>query len=214
VAACVAQSGQEAIVSLMLDEMHRFKTMPKWESTMNTVFGGGSWKAAVSESNEGKSKDTLVRIYQDRFKELGCHTAHFDVRVANRTPRYSLILITRHPKGLACWNPVAWHMDPNAGTGAAVQSELQFGPDLQPLRAALTTHAGTELSWQQAERVTAEAGFTAKHLREVLNDLSAEGLAERISPLISPSPWPETSRIVIFQPEDDTDDAVIADGEC
>jgi len=212
VAACVAQPGQEAIVSLMLDEMHRFKTQPKFESTLNTVFGGDAWKAAVPESDEGRSKDALVQIYRDRFKSLGCQTARFDVRVANRTPRYSLILITRHPKGLACWRPVAWHMDPNSGSGAAVQAELQFGPDLQPLRCALTTLAGNELAWQQVEQVAHEAGFTTKHLREVLNDLSSEGLAERISPLTSASQWPETSRIVIFRPEADSEDALIVDG--
>jgi len=213
VAACVAQSGQEAIVSLMLDEMHRFKTEPKFESTMNTVFGNDAWKAAVPESDEGKSKDALVGIYRDNLKKLGCDTARFDVRVSNRTPRYSLILITRHPMGLACWNPVAWHMDPTAGTGAAVQGELHFGPDLQPLRAALTALAGRELTWQEAEHAAAAVGFTKKHLREVLNDLSAEGLADRISPLTSPSPWPETSRIIIFKPEDDDAHAPILDEE-
>jgi three-Cys-motif partner protein len=208
VAACVRRSGHEAIVSLMLDEMHRFKDRARWDQTMNAVFGDDSWKAAgaVGAGDEARAKDAFVRAYQDRFEQAGCVTARFDVRVSNRTPRYALVLISRHQASLQCWNPVAWNMDPNRGVGAAVQGELGFGPDLTPLRERLTGLAGKELSWAELERRALTSGFTAAHLRRTLSDLALAGTAVRTAPAASSSPWPETSTIRFFADETEDDD--------
>lgn len=206
VSACVQRSGEEAVVSLMLDEMHRFKDRQRWDETMNDVFGDDSWVAAVAAGggDEGRTKNALVRAYQDRFEQAGCVTARFDVRVSNRTPRYALILISRHPASLKCWNPVAWNLDPNRGVGAAVQGELEFGPDLSQLRMALAGLAGQELAWPELQRLALTAGFTPAHLRRALTLLALAGNAVRTAPAAAASPWPDTSTVRFF--DDDVED--------
>jgi three-Cys-motif partner protein len=205
VTACIAPRGSEAIVTLMLDEMHRFKSIARFEGTMNALFGGDSWKAAVHIEDESQSKDALIAIYQQRLKSLGRITARFDVRVSNRTPRYALILVTGHTAGLKCWNPVAWNLDPNAGVGASIQGELHFGPDLDRLIVALQATDGEELSWDDAAALAMKTGYTVPLLREALGTLAELGLAERISPAASRTPWPEGSRIRVFAEIDEAE---------
>jgi len=122
------------------------------------------------------------------------------------SPRYSLILATRHPKSLECWNPVLWHLDPNRGAGASAQLELPFGPDLDGLRRALFSFAGRPLAWSEAQQAALRAGYTSAHLRSVLNELGDDGLAVRTAPATARTPWPDGCTVVIFAPDVATDD--------
>jgi three-Cys-motif partner protein len=203
-AACVQRSGDEAIVTLMLDEMHRFASSTSMAPTMNKVFGDDSWTAAVAagQGDEARTKDALVRAYQHRFQQSGCITARFDIRVRNRTPRYALILISRHRASLECWNPITWQLDPNRGVGAAVQDELAFGPDLSPLRAQLTALAGRALPWSDLQHLALAAGFTAAHLRTALTELTLDDMAVRMEPASSKTPWPTSSTVRFFDDDE------------
>lgn len=135
----------------------------------------------------------------------------FDVDVARRYTRYSLIFATHHQAGLECWNSAKWSADPTSGRGASAATAFQpslLEPDIQPLiddfRKRVGIHEFTELV-NQAQIL----GHTEPHVRSVLDELFREGLVVRLSPAETPkkAPWPATSRIRIFEagPDDEGD---------
>ncbi|UXA15794.1 three-Cys-motif partner protein TcmP (plasmid) [Mycobacterium sp. SMC-8] len=202
----------DAVITLMVDEAHRYRTNPAMVSVMNSLYGDDSWKDIGAELNTARSKAALVKLYCDQLEALGCHTSSFDVDVARRYTRYSLIFATHHQAGLECWNSAKWSADPTSGRGASAATAFQpslLEPDIQPLiedfRKRIGTHDFTTLA-KQAQ----VAGYTEPHVRTALTELFHEGLVVRLSPPTSPknSPWPTSSRIQIFAagPDEADDD--------
>lgn len=202
----------DVVITFMADEAHRYRTNPAMMSVMNTFYGEDSWKNIPDGLTTAQSKAALVKLYCDKLEALGCHTSSFDVDVARRYTRYSLIFATHHPAGLECWNSAKWSADPTSGRGASAATAFQpslLEPDIQPLiddlRKRVGVHDFTALV-KQAQIL----GHTEPHVRTALTELFHEGLAVRLSPATTQknSPWPTTSRVQIFaaSPDDDGDD--------
>jgi three-Cys-motif partner protein len=212
VAACLTGQRDEVIVTFFADEMHRFWTRAGWDGVLDRHFGSDVWRSATVHTSEGTRKEGFVAAYRDVLARRGLLTGHFGVRVRNESARYHLVFATHNGSGLVCWNPVAWKLDPFAGTGASAATAEQpdlFGvPYLEPLRAALKAHSGTEQPWRSLLTESVQRGFVEKHLREALDGLAEEGLAFRVHPMKSRTPWPEGCIVRFYAPEDTEVDVV------
>ena len=203
----------DAVITFMADEAHRYRTNPAMVSVMNGLYGDRSWQSIPDGLSTAQSKAALVKLYCDQLEALGCHTSSFDVDVARRYTRYSLIFATHHQAGLECWNSAKWSADPTSGRGASAVTAFQpslLEPDIQPLiddfRKRVGIHDFAELV-NQAQIL----GHTEPHVRTTLDELFREGVVVRLSPSTAPknAPWPATSRIRIFEaaPDDEGDDS-------
>jgi three-Cys-motif partner protein len=201
----------DAVITFMADEAHRYRTNPAMVTVMNGLYGDDSWKTIPGGLTTAQSKAALVKLYCDKLEALGCHTSSFDVDVARRYTRYSLIFATHHQAGLECWNSAKWSADPTSGRGASAATAFQpslLEPDVHDLvenfRKRIGIHDFSELV-KQAQIL----GHTEPHVRTVLDQLFHEGQVIRLSPATAPknSPWPATSRIRIFEasPDDEED---------
>ncbi|MCX5042453.1 three-Cys-motif partner protein TcmP [Aldersonia sp. NBC_00410] len=193
----------DAVITFMADEAHRYRTNPAMVSVMGSLYGDDSWKNVPDRLTTAQSKAALVKLYCDKLEALGCHTSSFDVDVARRYTRYSLIFATHHQAGLECWNSAKWSADPTSGRGASAATAFQpslLEPDIQPLiddfRKRIGVHDFTALV-SRAQIL----GHTEPHVRTALDELFREGLVVRLSPATAPknSPWPATCRIRIFE---------------
>jgi three-Cys-motif partner protein len=200
----------DAVITLMADEAHRYRTNPAMVSVMNNLYGGDSWKNIPDGLTTAQSKAALLKLYCDQLNAIGCHTSSFDVDVARRYTRYSLIFATHHPAGLECWNSAKWSADPTSGRGASAATAFQpslLEPDINDLikdfRKRIGVHDFTALM-TQAQLL----GHTEPHVRTALTQLFHEGLVVRLSPPETgkKSPWPTTSVIRIFEAGPDDDD--------
>jgi hypothetical protein len=160
---------------------------------------------------EHRCKQALINLYcrQLESRNQAIYTGHFSVAVKNQTPRYALIFATHEKAGLSCWAPVTWRLDQHAGhlhTTKATQLDL-FSVDMSPaekLAEELRRFAGRQVTWAELTDLTLRLNYLEKHLRAGLNLLADEGLALRISPLRSQTPWP-TGSVIHFYTRDDVE---------
>lgn len=202
----------EVVITFMADEAHRYRTNPAMTSVMNNLYGDDTWKNIPDGLTTAQSKAALVKLYCEKLESLGCHTSSFDVDVARRYTRYSLIFATHHQGGLECWNSARWSADPTSGRGASAATAFQpslLDPDLDNLiddfRKQIGVHDFTALVGHAQI-----LGYTEPHVRTALGRLFREGLVVRLSPATAPknSPWPAASRIQIFEGGPDDDEGV------
>lgn len=202
----------DVVITFMADEAHRYRTNPAMVSVMTSFYGDDSWRGIPDGLTTAESKAALVNLYRTKLEALGCHTSSFDVDVARRYTRYSLIFATHHQGGLACWNSAKWSADPTSGRGASATTAFQpslLDPDIHGLvddfRNRIGVHDfGTLVTEAQI------LGFTEPHVRSALSELFHEGLVVRLAPATTQknSPWPNTCRVQIFgaSPEGDRAD--------
>lgn len=205
VALCLNGRFHEAIITFFADEMHRFCTRAGFDLTLDRHFGSPDWQPAATVSGEAARKKAFVNAYRERLESLNLLTGDFGVQVRNTTPRYSLIFATHSKYGLDCWNPVKWKLDSYSGSGVSAEHLMQqdlFGSLLTPLEDALRAFAGTEQTWDTLTGLATRKGFMPRQVREALDGLAAEGLAIRVSPVDAKTPWPETSIVRFYAPED------------
>lgn len=202
----------DAVITFMADEAHRFRTNPAMVSVMNNFYGDDAWKNIPEGLTTAQSKAALVNLYCEKLNALGCHTSAFGVDVARRYTRYSLIFATHHQAGLECWNSAKWSADPTSGRGASADTAFQpslLEPDIDDLVEDFRKRIGVH----DFATLVAQAqilGYTEPHVRTALSRLFEEGMAVRLSPVTTPknAPWPATSRIRIFEegPDDEVED--------
>ncbi len=203
-----ASRGQDLVITLMVNEMYRFLDDPQHADSFTGVFGDKSWAEARQVTGETARKARIVDLYMRRLQSLGCLTRPFDIRIGRGKHRYSLIMASQHKASLDCWNPITWNLDPNSGRGAGEQLELHTGPDLGPLRTLLAAKAGSgPLSWASLADEARDAGYTLAHLRTVLTEMRAEGLAVRSEPIEAATLWPSQCMVQLFaeDPDEETD---------
>jgi three-Cys-motif partner protein len=202
----------DAVITFMADEVHRYRTNPAMVAVMNNLYGDDSWTRIPDGLTTAQSKAALVKLYRDKLEAMGCHASSFDVDVAGRYTRYSLIFATHHPAGLQCWNSAKWSADPTSGRGASATTAFQpslLEPDIHPLiddiRRRVGVHDFTALV-TEAQLL----GHTEPHVRTALTELFHEGLVVRLSPpeTDKKSPWPSNSVVRIFAagPVDEDED--------
>jgi three-Cys-motif partner protein len=210
---CVRKN--DAVITLMVDEAHRYRTNPAMVMVMNDLYGDDSWTKIPDGLTTAQSKAALVQLYCEKLEALGCSTSSFDVDVMGRKTRYSLVFATHHQAGIECWNSAKWSADPTSGKGASAVTAFQpslLEPDIHDLTEVLRNHPGVHLFSGLVEQAQLR-GFMESHVRTALTQLFHEGLAVRISPATAPkkSPWPAVSTVHIFEPrpdeESDADDA-------
>ncbi|AXQ62874.1 methyltransferase [Gordonia phage Angelique] len=204
---CASRERNEVIITLMVDELHRYRSNPVMDSVMNEVFGDDSWKRLQPTNSTAKSKADLVRLYCEKLQGLGCHTASFDIDAVGRASRYALVFATHHTAGLACWNDAKWSSDPATGSHVGVLNEGQlglFGPEIDTLGTDLRTKPGIYSFAELAKRASL-LGYKESHLRTALDTLFREGLVLRVAPRQAPKkrPWPQDCIVQIFENEPD-----------
>jgi three-Cys-motif partner protein len=201
---CLRRRRDEVLITWFADELNRFCELPNMPGVLSEHFGGTSWQEPARVRGEGPRKRALLAAYKARLGELpDVHTGDFSVSSRNETARYTLVFATHSMKGLQCWNPVKWRLDPGGGDHASEQRSIHQGdlfadqPATARLRTALAAKAGTTASFAALMREATKLGFMETHLRIVLDELRDDGLAARELPLESRTPWP-TDSVVRF----------------
>jgi three-Cys-motif partner protein len=192
----------DVIVTLMVDEMHRYRTNDLMAGVMTETFGSEEWKSLPPPMTTAQSKADLIALYCKRLETLGCKTQSFDIDVQGRKSRYSLVFATHHDAGLKCFNDAKWSVDPATGRGAGAATAFQqslFDAEIGELTAAMDELSGEFLFEDLVQRAVRQ-GFKETHLRTALDDLFAQGRAFRLEPVSSPSnsPWPSNSKIALY----------------
>ena len=212
VSKCVSRIRNEAIVTLMLDELHRYRSIGVMEGVMNDVYGDDSWKHLPKATSTWKSKNDLAELYCEKLRALGCHAAYFNIDAVGRPLRYALVFATHHPAGLQCWNDATWSSDPASGSHVGVQSEGQldmFGPQIDTLGVDLRAKPG-EFTFPELVRRAGVLGFKETHVRSTLDAMFREGRVLRKSPRTAPKTrqWPQDCVVQVFadSPEEEQAD--------
>jgi hypothetical protein len=202
---CIRHQRDEMILTFFVNEMHRLaEKNPNMTPALNKQFGSDTWRLALEETTEATRKEAFGAIFESSLKQqddkLG--TGRFGIRVQNQTSRYELVFATHSESGLECWSNMIWRVDKIAGRGAsahlAEEPDLFGEPITTPLRDALLTLGGSEVSWDKLVSLTLHMNFKETHLRKVLYALNEAGLAFRIEPLESKSDWPTGCRVRIY----------------
>ncbi|MGB3355489.1 MAG: three-Cys-motif partner protein TcmP [Mycobacterium sp.] len=219
VASCATRLKNDVLITLMVDEMHRYRTNPVMDGLMTATFGSEEWKDLPTPRSTAESKAALIALYRKRLETLGCLTQSFDIDVQGRKSRYSLIFVTHHQAGLECFNDAKWSADTAGGKGASAVTGFEltlFEPEIGGLIAAFEEMSGLH-QFEDLVENAARLGFKETHVRTVLDELFARGMAFRLEPATSPknSPWPAGSSIALYtQIRVDLDeDELEADGE-
>jgi hypothetical protein len=144
-----------------------------------------------------------MTAYRERLESLpNVKTGALSISSKNASARYSIILATHSDKGLECWNPVKWGLDPAAGHTVSEKRGPQEAlfDDREKLRQALRRRAGTAVSFDDLRVEATRLGFMESQLRATLDELGDEGLAVRERPLdaAARSPWPTDSLIRFY----------------
>jgi three-Cys-motif partner protein len=217
VQACLVGQRDEVIVTLFVEEMHRFFTLPQLPRLLDEHFGGSAWTPAIWQPTESARKQALVDAYCGQLQHDRLLTGRFGVQVRNATARYYLVFATHSQYGLDCWTPVGWRLDRYAGQKASASSVHQldiFGTShTGPLRKALEARAGQELAWAALHAEVTRLGFMDKHLRSALDELATDGLAFRVQPTVARSSWPDGCVVRFYTPEDAAEDIDAEDTE-
>jgi three-Cys-motif partner protein len=203
VSACATRKKNEVIVTLMLDEVHRYLGNPAMEDVLTQLFGDVSWQTLNPQALVADSKEAIKHLYRQRLESLGCLTGAFDVQARGQTGRYALIFGTHHKSGLECWNDACWSLDETAGKGSSAQMSFSFGPDVDGLRDYIESLQGSTVTFSDLHRWSISHGYKETHLRTALGQLSAEGIVMRVHPVEeAKSPWPSDSVIQVFSSGD------------
>jgi three-Cys-motif partner protein len=205
---CLTHPFDEVLITWFSDEIYRFCERDGFDQTLDTHYGGAHWRDALTSTSEHERKAALTRAYQDGLEALPeVKASAFSISSKNATARYSIIFATHSDKGLECWNPVKWGLDPAAGQTVSEKRGPQEAlfDDREKLRQALRRRAGTAASFEDLRVEATRLGFLETQLRTTLGELSEGGFAVRERPLDAAvrSPWPSNSLIRFY---DDTDD--------
>jgi len=202
---CLARPRDEALVTWFAEEIYRFCEDPTKADALDRHFGGTHWRRALDETEESPRKQALLDAYRKRLQELpSVRTAAFSISVKNETARYSLVYATHSDKGLECFNPVRWKLDPVQGTAANERRGLgqldMFAdtPVVSNLRAHLETLTGQAVPFSELNRQAGRIGYLPKHLRLTLDEMASQGRAVRQEPLQATTRWPDNSLIRFY----------------
>lgn len=204
---CLTGPRDEVLFTLFTNELHRFCQREGFDKTMTAYFGGDHWQAATIERRAGARKEAFAAAYQQGLRDEGLFTGSFGIRISNQSARYHLILATHSEAGLKCWAPVTWKLDSYSGQGASADtaetlSLFDEALVVDRLDIALRAHAGTEQRWESLSSQAARLNHMDKHLRQVLDNLAAQGLAIRVDPVKARTAWPEGCTVRFYAPED------------
>lgn len=208
---CLSQPFDELLITWFSDEIYRFCERAGFDQTLDAHYGGDHWRSALARRTEQDRKAALTRAYQDGLEALpNVKTSAFSISSKNATARYSIIFATHSDKGLECWNPVKWGLDPAAGIAVSEKRGRQEAlfDDRSGLTEALRSRAGTAASFEDLRVEAIRLGFMESQLRTTLDELRDDGLAVRERPLDTDarSPWPSDSLIRFYdEAEADSD---------
>lgn len=206
VRSCLARPRDEVLITWFADEIYRFCGDPDKGNALDIHFGGDHWRAALNVVGESARKEALLAAYRENFATLPAETftGVFSISCKNETARYSLVFATHAEKGLECFNPVKWRLDPVKGRAINENRGMDQGdlfaqmPIVDPLQQYLRSLAGTAASFRVLSAEAARLGFLEKHLRVALDVLAAEGAAVREHPLQASTKWPTESVIRFY----------------
>ncbi|MFJ6053612.1 three-Cys-motif partner protein TcmP [Streptomyces sp. NPDC092307] len=209
---CLATPRAEVLFTLFTNELHRFCQRDGFDKTMTAYFGGDHWRDVTNERRAGVRKEAFATAYQQGLRDEGLFTGSFGIKISNQSARYHLILATHSEAGLKCWAPVTWKLDTYSGQGASADtadalSLFDAASVVDRLELALRAHAGTEQRWETLSSEAARLNHMDKHLRQVLDNLAAQGLAFRVDPVRARTAWPEGCTVRFYAPEDVADEA-------
>ncbi|MFF5054015.1 three-Cys-motif partner protein TcmP [Micromonospora sp. NPDC000663] len=203
---CLRRSRDEVLITWFSDEIYRFCEDSSKANAMSSHFGGDHWKSALEHKGETARKEALLTAYQDGLRSLGVLTNAVSISSRNETARYSLVFATHDDRGLECFNPVKWRLDPVKGSTINENRGMQQGdlfselPVVEELRAYLESLAGEAASFLSLVREAQRMGYLEKHLRTTLDELAVDGRAVRETPLKASTRWPAESVIRFYPP--------------
>jgi three-Cys-motif partner protein len=203
VARCLGLPKDEVLITWFADEIYRFCEVPSFQAVLTAHYGGDTWRDALAVTGEHERKAAFMRLYREKLESLPkVKTGELSITSKNETARYSIVLATHSDSGLACWNPVKWGLDPAAGRAASERhvATMPLFDETSSLRAALRNRAGASATFGELQTEARRLGFLDRQLRAVLDDMSADGLAVRESPLDARTAWPEDCVVRFYGP--------------
>jgi hypothetical protein len=206
VKACLAQPRDEVLVTWFADEIYRFCGDKTKHRALDGHFGTSTWRRALEIHGEGARKEMLLQAYRESIETLPqVVTGDFSISSKNEAARYSIVFATHSVAGLECFTQMSWRMDKYRGKrinefrGLDQPGLFDDQPQVNPLRAKLETLAGESHSMTDLTQIALRLGFKQTHLRQVLTDMAADGMAAHESPLdYTRSPWPDDSIIRFY----------------
>lgn len=203
VARCLGSPKDEVLITWFADEIYRFCEVSSFQVALKAHYGGDTWRDALSVTGEQERKAAFMRLYREKLETLpNVRTGELSITSKNETARYSIVLATHSDSGLACWNPVKWGLDPAAGRAASERhaTTMPLFDETSNLRAALRDRAGTSATFGELQAEGRRLGFLDRQLRALLDDMRADGLAIRESPLDARTAWPEHCVVRFYSP--------------
>jgi three-Cys-motif partner protein len=209
VATCLARPRDEVLITWFADEIFRFCEVPAMQGALDRHYGNDSWRSALSVAGEHQRKESLMSSYRASLESLPkVRTGALSISSKNASARYSMILATHSDKGLECWNPVKWGLDPAAGQTISEKQGIQDAlfDDRVKLRDALRNRAGSAATFGDLRTEATRLGFMESQVRTTLDELAEAGLAVREQPLdtSAKSPWPSDSLIRFYEEAEQT----------
>ena len=204
IARCLRGRFDEVLITFFADEIYRFCEQPHMAATLTAHYGDESWRKALSVTGERARKERLIELYCARLQTLPEVRARpFSISSKNATARYSIVFATHSDHGLVCWNSGTWRLDRFSGESINEFRTEQVDlfsdhPDLGRLTALFRTLAGNTRRFSQLVEEAVRLGYTVTHIRRVLDELEADGLALREQPLESRTSWPESSVVRFY----------------
>jgi hypothetical protein len=200
---CLLRQRDEVLITWFADEIYRFCEAPSMHDALVRNYGGDAWKKALGATGEHDRKDALLKTYCSQLESLPkVRTGTLSIASRNATARYSIILATHSDKGLECWNPVRWGLDPSGGRSVSEKRPTQDAlfDDRASLRSALESRAGSAAPFGELRTEATRLGFLESQLRATLDELRADGLAVREHPLDADarSPWPSAAVVRFY----------------
>jgi three-Cys-motif partner protein len=166
----------EVLFFLPMSFIHRFVGRPGQEPALNSLFGSGDWRDAISLEGEARTA-FLLELFEQRLAASGGveFVRSFQLRTLDGND-YRLVFSLGHTKGLELAKDAMWKVDPVAGTSYRAETESgqevlfsKMAVDTGPLLLELSAQFGTDqFTIDQADRVTlVDTPFRKAHLRKL-----------------------------------------------
>ena len=102
----------EVFITFMYSSINRFKSLPKYETSLDDLFGCVEWRDGIDMPDANERKDFFYDLYKKRLRESGAKfVLHFDLYKGNRLV-YALFFATKHELGCDKMKQAMWKVDP------------------------------------------------------------------------------------------------------
>lgn len=183
----LAYDKTEVFVSVMWENINRFRERPEFEEPLTELFGTEEWKDLAGLEDSDERRLSFFKLYARQLKKAGAkHVVHFNLYQGNRL-KYAIFFGTKNIEGCdlmkRCIWKVAPHGDYSYRGSDAEELDLSATPDTTELQRQLQEKFG-DLGWVSVESVirfvkSDATKFHSSHVKKLtLKPMEKDGLIE------------------------------------